>query len=119
VKAMNHRTIWAAAALVGALSFAAFAVTTIVDNKETEQLQDSDAEQDIDITANRKALEDIAKTLAGVEELVKYVRDVKDRAEQEGDPVDLTIFVDLLCASEDPVRLAACAKLPSDILQGG
>lgn len=111
MKAPGHRTIWAAAALVGSMSFAAFAVTTVVDNAETEDLQDNDARQDSDIVDNQQAIEDISATLAGVTELVEFVRDLQEQPQGSGTQEAVAQIMGLLCASSDPVRQEACREL--------
>jgi hypothetical protein len=46
----------------------------------------------------------------GIDALVSFVEDVKaDAADNE--PVDLQVFIRLLCASDDPVRQAACIEI--------
>lgn len=113
----SHKTIWAITGLIAAMAFAAFATTTVLDNAETEDLQDTAERQGEDITANEQAIADIAATLDGVTVLVEYVEDLKAAQEAEGNDADLSIFVDLLCASEDPVRLEACRQLPPDLFE--
>lgn len=58
---------------------------------------------------NRSTLDAVERNQAGTDELVAFVRDLQSRPEPETD--DRQMFVDLLCASEDPVRLAACEEL--------
>lgn len=46
----------------------------------------------------------------GIDALVSFVEDVKEDA-ADNQPVDLQVFIRLLCASDDPVRQAACVEI--------
>jgi hypothetical protein len=87
-----QRPSWLAAlaSLVAALSFAAF----VIDAHYTRSDVDAIERQQDDIT-----------------ELVTFVRDLQQEQDDDPDRVgqgDLQIFVDLLCSSTDPARLAFC-----------
>lgn len=101
----DWRWIASIAGLVGALSFAAFAGQLVVNSGKADQRDES-------INNIEKILEGVAENQEGIEELVSFVRDAQAQASTDRiRPDDLLIFVDLLCSSEDPVRLAACEQI--------
>lgn len=98
------------AALAGLLAAIALAVMAASNLDTGNEIDDQGAILTrIDRLAieNRSTLEAVERNQAGVDELVEFVRDIQ--AEPETNTTQM--FVDLLCASEDPVRLAACREL--------
>lgn len=51
----------------------------------------------------------IEQNQEGIDELVAFVREIQKNAENDTS-VDLQIFIDLLCASSDPERVAFCTE---------
>jgi len=92
------------AALVAAVALGTLGVSALITNDALDRLDQVAGD-------NRATLEAIERNQAGVDELVDFVHDL-----QQAPPDDNTeqvvnrIFV-LLCASEDPVRIAACTEL--------
>jgi hypothetical protein len=103
--------------LIAALSFAAFVTTTIVTSKEVGSAGSVAVDNQESLEAIERAIEGIQGNQEGIDVLVNFVRDMQAQPEEE--PANLQVFIDLLCSSEDPVRLAACAKLGEDPLGTG
>lgn len=101
----DWRWIGSVAALFIAAGFVAFVINvvrqgTIIENLST--LSES----------NHEALVSIQRTQSGVDELVAFVRDTQARQGTSGNQAQA--FFEVLCASSDPVRIEACARLVND-----
>lgn len=99
-----QRPLWlgALAAFVLAVAQCAF-VLTVADQgavlDELSKVADS----------NGQAISSIEKNQEGIDELVAFVRDLKDRPGSSSQAVEEVLR--LLCASSDPARQAACAEI--------
>ena len=98
----NWRWIAAVAAFFASIAVSALAATTVVNSAHIDDLS-------VLAERNSKAITGIENNQAGIDELVAFVHDVQLRQGQGGNQSQL--FIDLLCSSSDPVRLAACAEL--------
>src|SRR5690606_22689317 len=91
-------TVLVASLIIGALTVNLLLQASKVRNEELNNIE--------------SALLAIERNQAGIDELVSFVRDVKEAQETGGArSVDLQIFIDLLCASDDPVRQQACEQI--------
>jgi hypothetical protein len=104
----DWRFVAALAALAGAIALIILTVILFSNSYKADQ-RDAKAEEAVDIAKDVKAIaEDLKVQGDDVQVLVDYVEDLK--ANDDGRS-SATLFIDLLCASEDPVRLAACAEV--------
>lgn len=101
--------IAALAALIASLALATLAASNVATGNDLDD-QGTVLQRLDDIAVdNHSTLEAIERNQAGVDELVAFVRDLQARPAPEA--VNVQTFIDLLCASDDPVRLAACEQL--------
>lgn len=106
----DWRWVAATAALVGMLGFASFVATTVIANAQVEE-QGPVIDRLTELAENNaSAIAQIENNQAGIDELVAFIRDLQAQ-EDPADPGTVQTFIDLLCASSDPVRQAACADL--------
>lgn len=108
----DWRWIAAVAAVIFAVGFGSFVRSIIPTNESVQEAEPVLTELRHLAEDNAKTLDALERSQAGIDELVEFVRDVKAQQEN-GEEVDLQIFVDLLCASNDPARQAACDELLS------
>lgn len=107
----DWRWIAAVAALLLGLAASTVAVkTTITDSRVGDQAEVIDRLGTL-AESNAAAIRQIEHNQAGIDELVAFVRDIQQQ--DTADDHTVQTFIDLLCASSDPVRLAACAELVS------
>lgn len=85
------------AALIFALAASTVAANTVINGSRLDD--------------QGEVLEAIEKNQAGVDELVAFVRDLQEQPDDDTNAQVVQQIFRLLCASEDPVRLAACAEL--------
>jgi hypothetical protein len=100
--------VTASAGLVLSLAFSAFVANTILTRDDVSDLTTVVGQLQDLAAANAKAIKGIEDNQAGINELVDFVRDMQN---QPDSGVDVQLFIDLLCASEDPVRRNACIEL--------
>jgi len=100
------RRLWAVTfgALILVLGSGAVTVNLLLDASRVRNRELSQIDQ---------VIQEISDNQAGIDELVSFVRDVAETQNEE--EFDLTVFIDLLCSSEDPARQAACAALPPNL----
>lgn len=97
--------IAALAALCASVALGTIGVNAIITNAALDRLDQVALD-------NRTTLEAIEDNQAGVDELVAFVRDLQDNPSADTETQRIvTQILDLLCASEDPVRIAACVEL--------
>lgn len=103
------RWLAALAALIAAMSFAAFTTNTVATRNKVEQTGSVAVDNQATLERIDRALSGIEANQQGIDELVSFVRDLQSQPQGNSDAVQQVI--DLLCASEDPVRLEACRNL--------
>lgn len=94
----------AVALLIAAFSVAVIAVGVI----QLRVVADGNARRSRE---NSEVLQSIKDNQKGINELVDFVHDLKQQATQDGNNQAVKDLETLLCASDDPVRIAACEKL--------
>jgi hypothetical protein len=102
---------WAAAvaAVLIGVSFAVFVASTVANTAEVADQGEVIAQLSVLAESNAIAIQQIEANQEGIDELVAFVRDVQAQPDTEPDTV--RVFIELLCASSDPVRVAACNEL--------
>lgn len=101
--------IAALAALIAAIALGTVAATTVITGGKVDDQGPILERIDKLAVENRSTLDAVERNQAGVDELVEFVRDIQARPDAGAS--DRQLFIDLLCASEDPVRIAACQEL--------
>jgi hypothetical protein len=60
---------------------------------------------------NSDHLEALRRSQEGIDSLVAYVEELRARAAADAPDDPVALIVELLCSSEDPVRVAACERV--------
>lgn len=106
----DWRWIAAMAAFLAMTSFTVFVGTTVRTNDSVQNAEPV-LEQLARISeSNALELRRLEQSQQGIDELVAYVRRLQQEDEQD-DRVDLQVFIDLLCADSDPVRVQKCEEI--------
>lgn len=121
----NWKWVAALAALILGVGLAAFSIPGSISATETQ----TDVETLTSIgevladnsETNRRTLERIDRAITavennqtGIDELVEFVHEIQAREQAQGNRDSSQMFVELLCASSDPVRQQACARLQAN-----
>lgn len=105
----DWRWVGAVALLFIAVGFVVFVTISVLTRAEVEE-QGPVIDRLSELAENNAAaIEQIERNQAGIDELVAFVRDVQ--AQPDTDDGTVQTFIDLLCASSDPARQAACTEL--------
>lgn len=104
--------IAAMAALVFAVGFCIFVWKTVSTADDVSRFGPIVERLDGLSQNNSENIAALERNQVGIDVLVSYVEDLKEReAQSQGEGSTTQMFVNLLCASSDPIRQAACAEV--------
>lgn len=117
----NPKWVAAVAALIGAVSLASWAASSISTSSEVgdqgqvlERLESIATDLGKLAEQNAVNIDQLEANQAGIDELVAFVRDLQAEAEDEGEDETVRRFLVVLCASSDPARIAVCDELRAE-----
>lgn len=99
----DWRWVAAVAGFIASLGIVAFAVSAVENGTLLEEVKHQNTQ--LQVQTDR-----LDRNQAGIDELVSFVREIRNRNNREAQS-SAQMFVELLCSSEDPIRRAACQKL--------
>lgn len=104
----NPKWISAIAALFLSVGFCAFTIITVNTNQTVADQAPVIERLESLAEANRETLVQVSNNQAGIDSLVAFVEEVRNRDNNEG---AVQVILEILCASSDPVRIEACQRL--------
>jgi uncharacterized iron-regulated membrane protein len=109
----DWRWIAAIAIFIFALAITTLAVTTVQTNNTIDQNSPLFAELKTLTEQNHDALSQLQNNQAGINELVTFVHQVEAQQAQNGNGNSAAVnqLEQVLCATTDPARIAACQQL--------